>query len=165
MMIIDTKYYVNKMNCPYCLNSDTAVLESRGLPDEEGIRRRRQCKRCEKRFTTHEKVVNIDLKVIKKSGKVEQYSREKLLKGVNKACYKRKVTMDEMEGLVDEIETKLLNRKTIEIKSSDIGRLVMNRLKKIDELAFMRFASVYLDFDEAEDFKRFVADSGKLQIN
>lgn len=153
------------MNCPYCLNCDTAVLESRGLPGEEGIRRRRECKKCNKRFTTHEKVVNIDLKVIKKNGKVEQYSREKLLKGVNKACYKRKVTQEQMESLVDEIETKLLNRKTVEIKSSDIGKMVLSRLKKVDELAYMRFASVYLDFDEAEDFKQFVADSGKLQIN
>lgn len=150
------------MNCPYCSNEDTAVLESRGLPDEGGIRRRRQCKKCDKRFTTHEKVVNIDLKVIKKSGRVEQYNREKLLKGVNKACYKRKVSGEQMEELVDEIETKLLNRKTVEIRSSDIGRMVLCRLKKVDELAYMRFASVYLDFDEAEDFKRFVADSGKL---
>lgn len=161
MMVNDTKY-CEKMNCPYCQYIDTAVLESRGLPDEDGIRRRRQCKHCNKRFTTHEKVVNIDLKVIKKSGKVEQYNREKLLKGVNKACYKRKVTEEQMENLVDEIETKLLNRKTVEIKSSDIGRMVMSRLKKIDELAYMRFASVYLDFDEAEDFKRFVADSEKI---
>lgn len=153
------------MNCPYCLYTDTAVLESRSLPDEDGIRRRRQCKRCEKRFTTHEKVVNIDLKVVKKNGKLEQYSREKLLKGVNKACYKRKVSTEQMENLVDEIETKLLNRKTTEIKSSDIGRMVMSRLKKVDELAYMRFASVYLDFDEAEDFKRFVAESEKLPIN
>jgi len=153
------------MNCPYCLHSDTAVLESRGLPDEVGIRRRRQCKRCAKRFTTHERVVNIDLKVIKKSGKVEQYNRDKLLKGVNKACYKRKVTDEQVEGLVDEIETKLLNRKTVEIRSSDIGKMVLSRLKKLDELAYMRFASVYLDFDDADDFKKFVADSGKFQVN
>jgi transcriptional repressor NrdR len=153
------------MNCPYCLNCDTAVLESRGLPGDEGIRRRRQCKKCDKRFTTHETVVNLDLKVIKKNGKIEQYDREKLLKGVNKACYKRKVTREQMENLVDEIETKLLNRKTVEIKSSDIGRMVLNRLKKVDELAYMRFASVYLDFDDADDFKRFVADSEKLLIN
>ena len=150
------------MNCPYCSHEDTAVLESRGLPDEGGVRRRRQCKKCNKRFTTHEKVVNIDLKVIKKNGRVEQYNREKLLKGVNKACYKRKVLTEDMEELVDEIETKLLNRKTVEIKSSDIGKMVLCRLKKVDELAYMRFASVYLDFDEAEDFKLFVSESGKL---
>ena len=104
------------MNCPYCTNEETSVLESRGLPSEVGIRRRRECKKCGKRFTTHERVVNIDLKVIKKSGRVEQYDREKLLKGIKKACYKRKVEEDEIENLVDEIETKLLNRKTVEIK-------------------------------------------------
>lgn len=153
------------MNCPYCTNCDTAVLESRSLPDEEGIRRRRQCKKCHKRFTTHEKVVNIDLKVIKKDGHVEQYSREKLLKGVNKACYKRKVMGEQIESLVDEVETKLLNRKTTEIKSSDIGKMVLGRLKKIDELAYLRFASVYMDFDEATDYKKFINDPEKLKIS
>lgn len=150
------------MNCPYCLNEDTAVLESRGLPGDLGVRRRRRCKKCNKRFTTHEVVVNIDLKVIKKNGRVELYSREKLLKGVAKACYKRKVTAEEMENLVDEVECKLLNRQKVEIKSSDIGKLVLNRLKRVDELAYMRFASVYLDFNNAKDFKQFVMTSQKI---
>lgn len=150
------------MNCPYCLNEDTAVLESRGLPGDLGVRRRRRCKKCNKRFTTHEVVVNIDLKVIKKNGRVELYSREKLLKGVAKACYKRKVTVEEMENLVDEVECKLLNRQKVEIKSSDIGKLVLNRLKRVDELAYMRFASVYLDFKNAKDFKQFVMTSQEI---
>lgn len=150
------------MNCPYCLNEDTAVLESRSLPSDQGVRRRRRCKKCAKRFTTHETVVNIDLKVIKKNGRVEQYDREKLLKGVGKACYKRKVTKEEVENLVDEVECRLLNRKTIEIKSSDIGKMVLNRLKRLDELAYMRFASVYMDFKNAEDFKQFVLASRKI---
>lgn len=150
------------MNCPYCSNSDIAVLESRSLPEEEGIRRRRQCKKCGKRFTTHEKIVNIDLRVIKKSGQIEQYDRVKLLKGVNKACYKRKVTNEQMENLVDEVEAKMLNRKTVEIKSSDIGKMVLNRLRKLDELAFMRFASVYMDFEDADEFRYFVARTDNL---
>lgn len=150
------------MNCPYCLNEDTAVLESRGLPGDLGVRRRRRCKKCNKRFTTHEVVVNIDLKVIKKNGRVELYSREKLLKGVAKACYKRKVTAEEIENLVDEVECKLLNRQKVEIKSSDIGKLVLNRLKRVDELAYMRFASVYLDFNNAKDFKQFVMTSQEI---
>ncbi len=153
------------MNCPYCNNEDTFVLESRALPEDDGIRRRRQCKKCNKRFTTHERVVHVDLKVIKKNGKVAQYDREKLLKGINKACYKRKVTKDQMEEMVDEIETKLLNRKTVEIKSSEIGRMVLSRLKKVDQLAYLRFASVYMDFEEADDFKRFINDSHKLSVN
>jgi len=146
------------MNCPYCSNEDTFVLESRDLPGYEGVRRRRQCKKCNKRFTTHEKVVRIDLKVIKKNGRMELYDREKLLKGIKKACYKRRVSNDQMEEMVDDIETKLLNRKQIEIKSSDIGKMVLSRLKKADELAYLRFASVYMDFEEADDFKRFVTN-------
>ena len=147
------------MNCPYCNNEDTSVLESRCLPGETGIRRRRQCKKCGKRFTTHEKVVRVELRVVKKNGRVEQYDREKLLKGIKKACYKRKVEEEEMENLVDEIETKLLNRKTIEIKSSDIGKMVLSRLLKLDDLAYMRFASIYLNFANAAEFKKFVAGS------
>ncbi len=139
-------------------------MESRDLPSDEGIRRRRECKKCSKRFTTHERVVNIDLKVIKKSGKVEQYSREKLLKGISKACYKRKIDEVEIENLVDDIETRLLNRKTVEIKSSDIGKMVLSRLQKLDDLAYMRFASVYLDFSDAQEFREFVASSKKLAI-
>jgi len=153
------------MNCPYCTNEETSVLESRGLPGETGIRRRRECKKCGKRFTTHERVVNIDLKVIKKSGRVEQYDREKLLKGIHKACYKRKIENEEMENLVDEIETKLLNRKTVEIKSSDIGKMVLSRLLKLDDLAYMRFASVYLDFADAKEFQDFVARSKRLTVS
>lgn len=145
------------MNCPYCLNEETAVLESRGLPEDAGVRRRRRCKKCDKRFTTHEMVVHIDLRVIKKNGQTELYNRDKLLKGVTKACYKRKVENEEIENLVDEVECKLLNRKTVEIKSSDIGNLVLNRLKKLDELAYLRFASVYMDFNEASDFRKFVS--------
>ena len=147
------------MNCPYCSHEDTAVLESRGLPNSDGIRRRRECKKCNKRFTTHEKVVNLDLKVIKKDGRLEEYDREKLIKGIRKACYKRVVSEEKIESLVDEIEMKLLKRRTTQIKSSDIGKMVLNRLKKIDELAFMRFASVYMDFNDANQFRLFIGCS------
>ena len=150
------------MKCPYCNNDDTNVLESRGIPGSEAVRRRRQCKKCNKRFTTHEKVVNIDLKVIKKSGKIEQYDRDKLLKGVGKACYKRRVTDEEIENLVDEVECRLLNRKAVEIKSSDIGKMVLNRLKRLDELAYLRFASVYMDFNNAEEYKLFISAPSKI---
>jgi len=144
------------MNCPYCNKEETSVLESRVLSTGDGIRRRRRCLKCNKRFTTHERVVNIDLKVIKKKGRVEQYDREKLMKGVVKACYKRNVKTEIIEDLVDKIELKLMNKKTTEIKSCDIGRLVMESLKKIDNLAYLRFASVYLDFSGLADFKKFV---------
>lgn len=146
------------MNCPYCNKEETSVLESRDLPLGEGIRRRRRCLKCNKRFTTHEKIVNIDLKVIKKSGRIEQYDREKLLKGVIKACYKRRVSREHIEEIVDKIEGKLLSMKSVEIKSKMIGKMVMMSLKKTDDLAYLRFASVYLDFNNMIDFKKFVED-------
>lgn len=146
------------MNCPYCTKEDTSVLESRNLPDGEGMRRRRQCNKCKKRFTTHEKVVNIDLKVVKKSGKIEQYDRDKMQKGIAKACFKRNIADGQIEALVDDIETKILNRKTTDIKSCDIGKMVLSRLKKLDDLAYVRFASVYMDFGNMADFRKFVVE-------
>ena len=146
------------MNCPYCDHDDTSVLESRGLPGQEGMRRRRECKKCGKRFTTHERVVNLDLKVVKKDGRLEDYDREKLIKGIKKACWKRMVKDEDLEVLVDEIEMKLLNRKTTKIKSADIGRMVLSRLKRIDGLAYLRFASVYMDFEGVSDFKNFLKE-------
>ena len=151
------------MNCPYCTKEDTTVIESRVLPDGDGVRRRRSCLRCNKRFTTNERVVNIDLKIIKKSGKVEQYNREKLTKGVAKACYKRGISGVAVEDLIDRIEVKLMNRKGLMVKSCDVGKLVMSSLKKLDSLAYLRFASVYLDFDSFDDFKKFLLKT--LDVN
>lgn len=144
------------MNCPYCLNQETSVLESRTLPGSEGIRRRRRCVKCGKRFTTHERVVSLDLKVIKKDGRLEDFDREKLIKGVRKSCYKRAVPDTILEALVDDIEIRLLRRKATKIKSSDIGQMVLSRLKRVDNLAYLRFASVYMDFATADDFGNFV---------
>jgi transcriptional repressor NrdR len=142
------------MNCPYCNHNDTQVLESRLLFEGLGVRRRRECKKCTKRFTTHELVVNLELKVVKKNGSVEDYKREKLAKGVRKACWKREVLEEKMEELLDDIELKLLNRRTIQIKSTDIGKMVLARLKKLDDVAYLRFASVYMDFEKASDFSK-----------
>lgn len=144
------------MNCPYCNKEETSVLESRVLSSGDGIRRRRKCLKCNKRFTTHERVVNIDLKVVKKNGRVEQYDRDKLMKGMVKACYKRSVKLETIEELVDRIEGKLMSRKSTEVKSCDVGKMVMEKLKKIDDLAYLRFASVYLDFGGFDNFKKFV---------
>ncbi len=146
------------MNCPYCSYKETSVLESRVLPDSSGMRRRRECKKCNKRFSTYEKVVSLDLKVMKKDGQIEDFDREKVLKGIRKACWKRKVTEEEMIGVVDDIEFKLLNRQTTTIPSCDIGKMVMNRLKKIDGVAYLRFASVYLEFDRIEDFAEVISN-------
>lgn len=142
------------MNCPYCNYNDTQVLESRLLPEGCGVRRRRDCKKCKKRFTTHELVVNLELKVIKKNGSLEDYSREKMAKGIRKACWKREVDKEKMEELLDDIELKLLNSRTTHIKSTDIGKLVLARLKKLDDVAYLRFASVYMEFEKASDFNK-----------
>ena len=133
------------------------MLESRLLPESIGVRRRRECKNCNKRFTTHELVVNLDLKVVKKDGRTEDYDREKVLKGLKRACWKREVSDELIEDLIDDIELKLLNRKTTEIKSGDIGKLVLTRLKKLDDVAYLRFASVYMEFDTVEDFNELLS--------
>lgn len=140
------------MKCPYCGKSDSAVIDSRETDDSDSIRRRRRCGTCDKRFTTYERVEGIDLKVIKKNGEKQDFSREKLRRGVVKATWKRPVSMSVIEDLMDEIERKLRNKRTSEVKSWEIGNLVINRLKKIDPLSYLLFASVYRDFDSLEDF-------------
>lgn len=146
------------MNCPYCENKETNVLESRVLPDGVGMRRRRECKKCTKRFTTYEKVANLDLKVIKKNGVVEEFERDKVMKGIKKACWKRPVTDEQMTELVDDIELKMINRKTTRVPSCDIGKMILSRLKKLDDVAYLRFASVYLEFDSAADFASLITN-------
>ena len=132
---------------------ETKVVDSRDT--EEGlVRRRRECEKCTKRFTTYEKVESLKLTVIKKDGRSEEYQREKVKSGVTRALEKRPVTEEQVESLIDDIEMKLLNRKGTEISSADIGRMVLNRLKKIDQVAYLRFASVFLEFGELSDFKR-----------
>lgn len=146
------------MICPYCTNKETNVLESRVLPDNGGMRRRRECRKCAKRFTTFERVGNLDLKVIKKDGRIECFDREKVVRGVKKACWKRPVAPEAMEELVDDIELKLLNRETTKIPSGDIGKVILSRLKKLDDVAYLRFASVYLDFESANDFAKLITN-------
>lgn len=144
------------MYCPYCNHKETCVLESRILPDSSGLRRRRECKNCDKRFTTYEKVVSLDLKVVKKSGALEDFDREKVIRGIKKACWKRPVNEEQVGQVIDDIELKLLNRQTTKIPSCDIGKMVMNRLKKIDDIAYLRYASVYLDFSSADEFSKII---------
>jgi transcriptional repressor NrdR len=140
------------MKCPYCTNENTSVLESRVTADSSGMRRRRECSKCGKRFTTYERVGNIDLKVIKRDGRKEEFDRAKLEKGIVKACTKRAIDEEEIQKVIDEIEMKLLNRKSTLVKSTDIGKMVLSRLKKMDAVAYLRFASVYLDFGNIGDF-------------
>ena len=144
------------MVCPYFYHKVTYVLESRVIPAHAGMTRRRECRKCTKRFTTFERVGSLDLKVVKKDGRIENFDREKVLRGVKKACWKRPVTEGIMEELTDDIELKLLNRKTTRIPSGDIGKMILCRLKKIDDVAYLRFASVYLDFNDASDFANLI---------
>ena len=140
------------MRCPYCHHDDTSVVDSREAEDQTSIRRRRECDECDKRFTTYERVEGIDLKVIKKDGSKEDFSREKLKRGLVKATWKRPVSMADVEALIDEIEALLRRKRTSEVKSWEVGNLVINRLRKIDPLSYLLFASVYRDFDSLEDF-------------
>lgn len=140
------------MQCPYCHNDNTNVLESRITEDGGAMRRRRECEKCGKRFTTYERAEGVDIKVVKKSGKIEDFDREKLRRGIMKATWKRPVSMEQIEGMVDEVERILRRKTTTEVRSWEIGNLVINRLKKIDPLAYLLFASVYREFESLNDF-------------
>ena len=147
------------MLCPYCGDNEPIVLESREAEDGKVTRRRRECAKCKKRFTTYERVGSIDLKVIKKSGKVEDYNREKLEKCFEKACWR--MDLENREKLVDEIEMKLLNWKSVEIPSKEIGKMVMEKLREVDPVAYIRFATVFLEINEISDFEKLLVDFKK----
>jgi len=139
------------MKCPYCSHSETKVIDSRET--EDITRRRRECLNCTKRFTTYERVESVNLVIIKKDLRREPYDRDKLKRGLIKACEKRPVSHDDIEKIVDNIESKLKSLNTTEIKSTIIGEEVMRSLKKLDKVAYIRFASVYKDFKDISDFK------------
>ena len=141
------------MKCPFCAKSDTQVLESRSVDEGSIIRRRRKCLRCKKRFTTYEKARGKALWVIKKDGKREPFDREKAKRGVLRAVEKRPVSLDLVDDLIDQVEREMLRKEKEEVGSKSIGRAILKRLKKIDKVAWLRFASVYLEFDDFSDFK------------
>lgn len=141
------------MKCPYCFSCQTTVIDSRDTDDQASIRRRRMCEVCQKRFTTYERIEGVDLTVIKKDGRREPFSREKLKRGIVKATWKRPVSMSQIEEILDDVERKLRAKATNEIKSWEIGNLVINRLKKTDKLSYLLFATVYRDFESLEDFQ------------
>jgi transcriptional repressor NrdR len=141
------------MKCPYCSNPDTKVTDKRD--SEEGVtRRRRECLKCEKRFTTYERVETLELAIVKKDGRREQFDRKKLFSGIQKACEKRPVGQEEIEKSVDSIEAELRKMETTEITSKEVGEMVMKQLKKLDKVAYIRFASVYREFADLESFKK-----------
>lgn len=142
------------MKCPYCESFDHGVLESRACEDNEGIRRRRQCEGCQMRFTTYERVEGVDIIIIKKNGRKESFDRLKMRKGLLKATWKRPVSIDQVDHLIDEIERSLRLSQQLEIKSSQIGQLVVQKLKVLDPIAYLLFSSVYKDFSNLDDFQR-----------
>lgn len=140
------------MKCPFCDNQDTKVIDSRHTEEGHAIRRRRECDKCNKRFTTYEKVEEMILMVVKKDGSREAFDRNKILGGIVKACEKRPVSMAEIEHVVDDIERGLNNMMEKEVQSSFIGELIMEQLKDLDEVAYVRFASVYRQFTDVNTF-------------
>ncbi|MRX71775.1 transcriptional regulator NrdR [Bacillus lacus] len=140
------------MKCPTCQHNGTRVLDSRPVDESRSIRRRRECEQCHFRFTTFEKVEEIPLIVVKKEGTREEFSREKVLRGLIKACEKRPVPLKELEDIVHEIEKELRSQGASEVNSGLIGEMVMDRLAKVDEVAYVRFASVYRQFKDINVF-------------
>jgi len=147
------------MKCPFCEYEESKVIDSRPTDEGEAIRRRRECLKCSKRFTTYEKIETIPLMVVKKDGSRQMFDREKLLNGIIRACEKRPVKISDMEHIVNEIESATQNLLEREISSQKIGEMVMERLPKIDEVAYVRFASVYRQF---KDINTFVEEVNKL---
>jgi transcriptional repressor NrdR len=134
------------MRCPFCQHPDSDVIDTRKLNGGETIRRRRKCASCGKRFTTYERVESVSLTVVKKHGEREPYEREKLMRGVRTACYRRPVSAQQLEGLANDVEAALMALDEQEVSSSTIGDLVMEQLRQLDEVAYIRFASVYRAF-------------------
>lgn len=141
-----------KMKCPFCGEEDTKVIDSRPADEGSSIRRRRQCDKCTKRFTTYEKVEAIPLMVIKKDQTREPYDRAKIEKGVFRSCHKRPISVTQMNAMIDKIEAEIFNLGVREVKSNDIGELVMNRIEELDAVAYVRFASIYREFKDVDTF-------------
>ena len=140
------------MKCPYCNTQDTKVIDSRPVEDYSSIRRRRQCEQCGKRFTTYEKLETLPLMVIKKDDSRETYDRSKIEKGIVLSCHKRPVSSQQITSMIDRIENRIFGREEREIPASVIGEMVMEMLKELDEVAYVRFASVYREFKDVNAF-------------
>lgn len=147
------------MKCPFCSHLESKVIDSRPTDEGASIRRRRECLACQKRFTTYETVESLPLIVVKKDGSRQTFDRQKLLGGLVKACEKRPVTITQLEKLVEDVEQKLYGALEKEVTTTEIGELVMSRLKKLDEVAYVRFASVYRQF---KDINTFMSELNKL---
>ncbi|MBN2073471.1 MAG: transcriptional repressor NrdR [Actinobacteria bacterium] len=142
------------MKCPYCSNTDTRVIDSRLTDSNDAVRRRRMCEKCGKRFTTYERIETHPIAVIKKDNTRQPFDRNKILSGLIRACIKRNISTEVLRELVDDIENEIHNMPSNEIHSKDIGNLVLERLKNLDKVAYIRFASVYKQFDDIAQFTK-----------
>ena len=149
------------MKCPYCKNPDTKVIETRVTDSELSIRRRRECEKCGNRFTTFERIENTPIAVIKKDNTRQPFDRNKILSGLIRACVKRNISTSELEKIVDEIESEIRNVHSNEISSKEIGDIVLRKLKDLDKVAYIRFASVYKQFDSVKQFTNELSDLTK----
>lgn len=140
------------MKCPFCGYANTRVIDSRPADENASIRRRRQCDDCQKRFTTYERVEILPLTVIKKDRSREPYDRSKILSGIMRACHKRPISVERIEAMVNDVESELFNLEYKEVESSQIGEIVMRHLKSLEQVAYVRFASVYREFKDVETF-------------
>ena len=151
------------MHCPFCAADDTKVIDSRLVAEGDQVRRRRECLSCAERFTTYEYVEGRTIQVLKRDGSAEEFDREKLIKSLQIACAKRPVSASQVETLADEIEDHLSQQAGVEVPSARLGELVMDRLKPLDRVAYVRFASVYRNFQDIEEFQVFVDELNTRQ--
>ncbi|MFP4459991.1 MAG: transcriptional regulator NrdR [Candidatus Zixiibacteriota bacterium] len=140
------------MKCPFCEKNESRVVDSRVSKDGKSIRRRRECLACQKRFTTYEYVQEFEIMVIKRDGRREAYDRGKLIKSISTACSKRPISYEKIQQIANEIENRIISRQKTEIESLKIGEYTMKKLKNVDQVAYVRFASVYRDFKDVEEF-------------
>ena len=146
------------MRCPYCGNPEDKVVDSRASREQDSIRRRRECLKCQRRFTTYEHIENIPLMVVKKNGERQPFDRNKIMTGLLKACEKRPISAKQIESILDSIEKALLKNHDKEVKSSQIGELIMKKLHGTDQVAYVRFASVYREFKDISEFMKELKD-------
>ena len=149
------------MKCPYCSNPDTRVIDSRLTDSNDSVRRRRMCEKCSKRFTTYERMENQPITVIKKDNTRQPFDRNKILSGLIRACIKRNISTEVLNKIVDDIENEISNMPSNEIQSKEIGNLVLKRLKNLDKVAYIRFASVYKQFDSIKQFTKELSELQK----
>ncbi len=152
------------MFCPFCRSTESKVVDKRDNTETGVIRRRRECLSCSKRYTTYERIENINLIVEKRSGRFQEFDRSKLKLAIKKAVKKRPITDQQIDEIIADIELRLLNRKTTIVKSTDIGKMVLTRLRRLDKVGYLLFASVYKDFNSIDDFKREIGTLEKLNL-